>query len=255
MKFIPLVSSSAGNAYLLDDGCSRILIECGVTFKRLQQLCGFSMASIDGCLISHEHKDHSHCAAQIIKAGIPTYMSNGTAAELLEKGSLTGPLVETANEMVAWEQFQIGSFKVLPFPTFHDCAEPLGFCIQSAADGDVFAFAIDTVNIPYRFPGVNILAVECNYDPKKFYWLDDVIADDDSLDSIKKRQLRKRIKRTINTHMSIDTLVKCLNRMDLSKCREIWLMHLSDDNSREYDFIQKVKRTAPKQTIVRVCPK
>lgn len=37
MKFQALASSSHGNAYIVDDGATRILIECGISFKRLQQ--------------------------------------------------------------------------------------------------------------------------------------------------------------------------------------------------------------------------
>ena len=38
MKFISLASSSHGNAYLVDDGQSVLLLECGLSFRRLGQL-------------------------------------------------------------------------------------------------------------------------------------------------------------------------------------------------------------------------
>ena len=59
MKLIPLASSSHGNAYLVEDGTTCLLIECGVSWKKLQKLTGFGVSGIAGCLISHEHKDQT----------------------------------------------------------------------------------------------------------------------------------------------------------------------------------------------------
>ena len=249
MRFTPLASSSHGNSYIVNDEKTRILIECGIAFRTLQQKSGFCISSFDGCLISHEHKDHSRCVAKVIESGIPVYLSQGTAMSL----GLPEPLIAMASEMEAWKQFQIGTITVLPFPTYHDTMEPLGFCLKSALDGETVAFAIDTVNCPYSFPDAQILAVEANYDPEFFRWLNDAIEDDDSIDSIKKMQMRKRCIRTMNTHMSIDKLCECLHRMNLKKCREIWLMHLSDDHSREMEFIRRVQGVVPHQIVVRAC--
>ena len=82
LRFIPLASSSHGNAYLLDDGKTCLLIECGVSYKKLQRLTGFGVSGIIGCLISHEHHDHAGCYEQLIKSGIPVYASRGTAEAL-----------------------------------------------------------------------------------------------------------------------------------------------------------------------------
>ena len=45
------------------------------------------------------------------------------------------------------EVVTLGSFDILPFPTFHDAAEPMGFLIRSRTDGDKLVFATDTVNL------------------------------------------------------------------------------------------------------------
>lgn len=129
------------------------------------------------------------------------------------------------------KQFSIGSLDILPFQTFHDAQEPLGFVIQSRVDGDIFAFATDTVNLPYRFPGVNILAVEANFQQ-------------DILDRCQ-RMPEKTRHRIACTHMEIDRLCQCLKQMDLSRCRELVLLHLSDATSHEGQFINKVRRAVP----------
>lgn len=232
MKFTSLASSSAGNAYIVSDRDTRILIECGVTHTKLQKLAGFSLSKFSACLVSHEHKDHAKSALDLIERGMEVYMSAGTAAALETEG---------ANLIEHMEQFNVGSLDVVPFTTFHDAAEPLGFLIKSRVDGDVLAFATDTVNLRYKFPGLNILAIEANYDKHV-------------LDRCEKlpEKVRHRI---TNSHMEIDTLCDYLRTLDLSSCREIHLLHLSDATSREAEFIYKVEREVPRGIKVKACGK
>lgn len=233
MRFESLISSSKGNAYIVSNEDTRILIECGVSHKKLLQLVGFDLSSFDGCLITHEHKDHSGCVSKLLADCVPVYLTRGTAEAL----DLPDKLMELANEIRAGEQFSVGSIDILPFVTFHDAAEPVGFCMQSRLDGDILVYAIDTVNLPYEFPGVGVLAVESNFDKA-------------ILERCEKMPEKVR-HRVANTHMEIDVLCDILRRMDLRRCREIWLLHLSDATSHEGHFINKVARAVPKH--IRVC--
>jgi hypothetical protein len=160
------------------------------------------------------------------------YMSPGTAAALE---------TEAATLIEHMEQFNVGSLDIVPFTTFHDAAEPLGFLIKSRIDGDVLAFATDTVNLRYKFPGLNILAIEANYDRK-------------ILDRCEKlpEKVRHRI---TNSHMEIETLCDYLRSLDLSECREIHLLHLSDAMSDEGSFMRKVLWSIPKGIEVKACEK
>ena len=232
MRFEALASSSAGNAYIVSDKDTRILLECGVSHNKLQKLSGFSLSEFQACLVSHEHKDHAKSVQELIARGMEVYMSQGTA-EALEAEAVT--LIEDM------EQFNVGSLDIVPFTTFHDAAEPLGFLIKSRADGDVLAFATDTVNLRYKFPGLNILAIEANYDKA-------------ILERCEKMPEKVRY-RISNAHMEIDTLCDYLRTLDLSQCREIHLLHLSDATSHEGHFINKVARAVPHGISVTACRK
>ena len=232
MKFQALASSSSGNAYIVSDKDTRILLECGVSHKNLQKLSGFSLSEFQACLVSHEHKDHAKSVDELISRGMPVYMSEGTA-EALETDTVT--LIE------AMEQFNVGSFDIVPFTTFHDAREPLGFLIKSRVDGDVLAFATDTVNLRYKFPGLNILAIEANYDKH-------------ILERCERMPEKVRYRIT-NSHMEIDTLCDYLRSLDLSQCREIHLLHLSDATSHEGHFMNKVARAVPKGIEITACKK
>ena len=232
MRFESLASSSHGNAYIVSDSETRILIECGVSHKQLQKLSSFSLSDIKACLVSHEHKDHAKCVDELIRRGVAVYMSYGTAHALETEAAM---LVEHM------EQFNVGSLDIVPFATFHDSAEPLGFLVKSRVDGDVLAFATDTVNLRYKFPGINILAIEANYDRE-------------ILDRCEKMPEKVR-HRITNSHMEIDTLCDYLRSLDLSKCREIHLLHLSDATSHEANFINKVAAAVPPGIEITACQK
>ena len=232
MKFEALASSSAGNAYVVSDQDTRILLECGVSHSKLQKLSGFSLSEFQACLVSHEHKDHAKAVAELISRGMAVYMSPGTAEALETEG------VELIEHM---GQFNVGSLDIVPFTTFHDAKEPLGFLIKSRVDGDVLAFATDTVNLRYKFPGLNILAIEANYDKN-------------ILERCEKMPEKVRY-RIANAHMEIDTLCDYLRGLDLSQCREIHLLHLSDATSHEGHFINKVTRAVPRGIEITACKK
>ena len=182
--------------------------------------------------MSHEHKDHAKSVAELISRGMAVYMSQGTA-EALEADAVQ--LIESM------EQFNVGSLDIVPFATFHDAKEPLGFLIKSRVDGDVLAFATDTVNLRYKFPGLNILAIEANYDKH-------------ILERCEKMPEKVRYRIT-NSHMEIDTLCDYLRSLDLSQCREIHLLHLSDATSHEGHFINKVSRAVPPGIEITACKK
>lgn len=237
MKFESLASSSHGNAYIVSDQETRILIECGVSHKKLQKLSGFRLSDLSACMISHEHKDHSGCVTDLLAGGIPVYMSEGTAVAL----GLEGNALEAAEAVEHQKQIAVGTIDIVPFTTFHDAKEPLGFLFRSRIDGDILAFATDTVNLQYRFPGVNILAIEANYDKNILERCERM-----------PEKVRHRIQ---NTHMEIDVLCDYLRKLDLSNCREIYLLHLSDSTSHEGHFINKVIRAVPPGIRVTACPK
>lgn len=237
MRFESLASSSHGNAYIVSDRETRILLECGLSRRKLQQLSGFRLSDISACVVSHEHKDHSGCVADLIAGGMPVYMSEGTAVVLC----LEGNALEAAEAVEHQKQITVGTMDIVPFATFHDAKEPLGFLFRSRLDGDILAFATDTVNLNYRFPGVNILAIEANFDK---YILERC-----------QRMPEKVRHRVTNTHMEIDVLCDYLRRLDLSACREIYLLHLSDATSHEGHFINKVCRAVPRHVRVAACPK
>lgn len=217
-----IASGSKGNAYLITDGQTPLLLECGINFRDIQIALDFKTSNIAGCLVSHEHKDHTKGLKDTLKAGIDVYASQGTIdAEGIEHHRL--------NVIQSKKQFRIGTWRVMPFDVEHDAAEPLGFLLQSDYGGKLL-FATDTYYVRYRFSGLTHIMVECNY---SMDILNENIAEG-RIPSILKRRLAK-------SHFSLENVKVFLKANDLSKVQEIHLIHLSDNNSNEQQFKREIQ--------------
>lgn len=231
MEIKCLASSSAGNAYIIDDGSTSLLIEAGIRFKDIQRGSGFRIAQLAGCLLTHEHLDHSKAAKDVMKAGVPVYTSAGT----IEALGLTGHRVKPIQ---ALRQFTIGTWTVLPFDTVHDAEEPLGFLLVSRAGARVL-YLTDTAYCKYRFNGLTHLLIEANY----------------ALDILRENVANGTVPvahkvRVMKSHMSLETAKGFLKANDLSAVREIHLIHLSDQNSDAARFRREVMAATGKPVYV-----
>lgn len=225
-----LCSGSQGNCYRVSDGRTPLLLECGMRFQEIRKGLDFRVSDIAGCLLSHEHGDHAWAAKDIVRAGVDLYCSRGTADAL----GLCGHRVHIIR---AKEKFTIGTWTVLPFDTVHDAKEPLGFLLRSGSEK--LLFATDTAYIHYRFRNLTHIMVEANYDLE-------TLRENVRLGRVN-REVKKRV---LKSHMSIQTVLDFLRANNLSRVREIWLLHLSGDNSDARQFKRKVQMLTGKEVRV-----
>ena len=229
-----LGSSSAGNAYLVDDGETKLLLEAGLPYKEIQRGTGFRVSSLAGCLVSHAHGDHSKSVKDLIKAGVDVYSSAGTFQTL-------GIESHRAIAVQALQAFTIGTWRILPFDVQHDVEEPFGYLLVSK-NGNKLLFATDSYFIKYRFSNITHLLIECNYSIKL---LDENIANGSVPAVMRSRLLR--------SHFSLEHVKEFLRANDLSKVVEIHLLHLSDTNSDEELFKREIQALTGK--VVRIAQK
>lgn len=230
MKLKILGSSSAGNCYVFDNGKEALVVECGISFNKVQNAVDYDIQRISGAIVSHEHGDHAKFVSKFLDARVPVYMTAGTMHKVM-KGNERGFLpymIETG------KQIAIGNFKVVPFDTQHDAAEPCGFLIFHEEMGTVL-FATDTYYLKYKFPGLNNILIECNYSLE-------------ILDAnIKAGKLNQKLRnRTIKSHCSFDTCRETLLVNDLTQVNNIVLIHLSDGNSNASEFQQGIAEATGK---------
>ncbi len=217
-----IASGSKGNCYVIDNGESRLMLECGIPFSKILEALEYSTSGIDGVLLTHEHKDHSHCAKQMVGLGFDIYTSQGTATAV-------GLCGHRLNVLKSMKPLWISDWFVLPFETVHDAAEPLGFLIVSGAYK--ILFLTDSAYCNYRFKGVTHLMLECNFS-----------------DEILERNIENgvisgsRKTRLLESHFSLERVKDFININGSSSLQGVWLMHLSDHNSDEEMFKDEIQR-------------
>jgi phosphoribosyl 1,2-cyclic phosphodiesterase len=231
IKIKALASSSAGNCYRVTDGVTPILLECGIRYKDIQRGFDFKMSEVGACLVTHEHNDHVKSINDVLKAGIDVYASRGTFETL----GITHHRIKSVRSK---EQFQIGTWTILPFDVQHDVSEPLGFLLVNQL-GEKLLFATDTYYIKYRFSGITHIMVECNYSM-------DILNENIATGRVSKA-MKKRL---MKSHFSLDNVKDFLRANDLSKVQEIWLLHLSDNNSNAERFKTEIQELTGKMVIV-----
>jgi len=215
-----LKSGADGNAYLVGRRCL-LLIEAGVSIKKLRELSGFTLRNVQGCLITHEHGDHAKAAKDVQKAGITVYCTEGTAAAL----NLTGHRLRIIRPR---EVFSVGDWRILPFPVIHDSAAPVGFLLDG--EGEKIVFATDTQYIPFAFQGLTRIMIEASFS-RDLLWETTRNGD----------RPVEACKRVVRNHLSIEACEMFLRNTDLSRLKTVHLLHLSKDNADAQEFKRRVQ--------------
>lgn len=168
MIIYPICSSSKGNCTYVCNENSGILIDAGLGIRSLyKHLDGvnFSKNDIKAIFITHEHTDHISGLQSIVRnLSIPIFASKGTISSLLDKNKIY--VNSMLYEISPKELVYIDDFEISAFPTPHDCAESLGFCIYN--NNKKFSICTDvgyvTPIIKEKLIGSNLILLESNYD-------------------------------------------------------------------------------------------
>lgn len=137
MIFTSLASGSSGNCSFVAAEHSRILIDCGLSAKRIDEslkAIGFSADSLDAIFLTHEHSDHIKGLKRLMSAyHIPVYASTATLGRLADAARdeffrFAGS--DLMHAVSADQLVQVGDFSVLPFQISHDAAGPLAYRIE-----------------------------------------------------------------------------------------------------------------------------
>jgi phosphoribosyl 1,2-cyclic phosphodiesterase len=164
IRFASLGSGSKGNAWLIEAGRTRVLLDCGFgpreLVTRLTRL-GVEPERIDAVLITHEHADHvggaARCAA---RHGWTVHASHGTATAA---GSLDAITVRRFDSHAS---FAIGDLEIHPYPVPHDAREPTQFVFSDGASrlGVLTDAGAITPHIVEMLKDCAALVLECNHD-------------------------------------------------------------------------------------------
>lgn len=167
-KFSPLFSSSSGNSFFFGCGSGGILIDCGVTAKRLTEALARIEVSPDfikGIFITHEHSDHiKGLRVFASRHNIPVYATGGTLSALEKSGAVNGKFPA---HVIDEKGAEAAGMEVNFFPTSHDSAESCGYTVK-LPDGRKCAVCTDlgvmTDEVKKNIRGSDLIVIESNHD-------------------------------------------------------------------------------------------
>lgn len=226
MVLIVIGSSSKGNGYVLNGTQEALCIEAGTKLIEAKKALNFDLRKVRGCIVTHEHNDHSRYAKDYAEGGIHVL----ALAQVLEAKGIT----RNATAITLGNAYRLGGFVVTPFALQHD-VPCVGWVVQHAECGKV-VFITDTYACQYRFKGVNNYLLECNYS-------DEILEANVAAGRVQPA-MRDRL---LTSHLELSNCIRYLQTSDLSQVQKVVLIHLSDGNSNETQFVQQVREATGKR--------
>lgn len=221
-KLCQLFSGSSGNCTYIGCGSGGILVDVGVSAKRITQglqSIDVDPATIQGIFITHEHTDH--VAGLRVFAGryhIPVFGPEGSMIALEEGGHLTDQFDAYILDM---PQIAVGEFGVSSFTTSHDTRASCGYRI-ALPDGQAVAVCTDlgfvSEAVRQGLNGCCAVVMESNHDV-------DMLKTGPYPYHLKERVLSRR------GHLSNDACAAELPRLVQAGTTRLILSHLSKENN------------------------
>lgn len=167
-KFCPLFSGSSGNATYIGTPDGGILIDAGVSAKRIKDaLCAREIEpeTIRALFVTHSHSDHI-CGIKTFAAkyNIPVYLTEGTLQGIKDSGTFSDKIeYNCINGGV-----ELDFAKVSSFETSHDCQGSCGYTVdlgsRKIAVCTDLGYISDTVHD--ALCGCDLVMLESNHDVK-----------------------------------------------------------------------------------------
>ena len=162
-----LASGSSGNALVILSGGTRILLDAGVSCRRIAASLaelGLGLGDLDAILITHTHTDHISGLRTLLKrSDAPVWATARAGRDLCRRLPELEDRLCTAETGVP---FDLGSCAVTPIAASHDAPGSCGYRLDTA-DGSVGVLT-DTGCITDQaaelLPGVDLAVLEANHD-------------------------------------------------------------------------------------------
>ncbi|MBC1227142.1 MBL fold metallo-hydrolase [Listeria booriae] len=153
LRFSILASGSSGNATLIETANQTILVDCGLSGKKIENLfgeVGRSMTEVDAILVTHEHVDHIKGLGVLARRyEVPIYANAKTWAAMEPSIGEINSAQKFQFDMETVKSF--GSLQVESFGVSHDAAEPMFYIFHSGKKK--FVMITDTGYVSDRMKG------------------------------------------------------------------------------------------------------
>ena len=219
-----LASSSKGNSVYVRLDNDEILIDAGISCKRLSEALrslGTDISRIKAVFVTHEHSDHVAGLETLAKKyKIPIHITEPSARAYLS--AKTASVAGTAIIHPILYTEQVGALTVRSFATPHDSAASVGYIVTDGTPEHTLALATDigtlTDEVSDALIGCENVILESNHD-------ENMLLCGDYPYELKRRILSD------TGHLSNEAAAAFVSRLAASGTKRILLAHLSQDNN------------------------
>jgi phosphoribosyl 1,2-cyclic phosphodiesterase len=220
LKFSILSSGSGGNSVYIEADGKRILIDAGLSEKKLSQRIAHidrPLKGLDAVFATHEHSDHIRGMGPLLrKHQIQLYTTEGT----YKRASSTLGKLPGFNTIRAGQPIEFGELMVEPYATPHDAEESVAFVIHYR--GLRLGLATDlgkvTAEVKNKLQNLDALLIEANHDVE--------MLDAGPYPWVTKRRIKSDV-----GHLSNEACGEMLASVKHSGLRLVVLMHMSETNN------------------------
>ena len=223
MELASIASGSNGNCILIKHNNTNILVDVGISKKRVVEGLEYfdtKPDDIDAILITHEHADHIKGLGVYLRAFETDVYTMPKATDYLKNEADLGPVNYQRFNSIDSETLTIGDVTIKPINICHDAVEPV--CYRFEADGSSLAVVTDLgcydQSVVDNLSDLDAIMVESNHD----------------LNMLQVGPYPYNLKMRIwgnNGHLSNDTCGKLLSEIVSDKMKHIVLGHLSGENN------------------------
>ena len=224
IKFMSLSSGSCGNCYYLGNEDGGVLIDAGVSLRRLKKTLlenGLDMDSFSAILVTHDHLDHiRHLGSFCKKLARPVYTTD-VIHGALARHTFTAPTITPCRRILPeGEWTEIAGMKIRYFVVPHDATQTVGYAIELSGHRfvimtDVGRMTEEAISFASQ---ADTVVVESNYDM------------DMLLSGPYTHELKMRIVQGCG-HLSNDECASAIKKFWHKGLKNIFLCHLSDNNN------------------------
>lgn len=167
MEYVSFASGSSGNCALLRGGGVNLLIDAGISTKRIRaslRSLGLDGGDITAILLTHEHSDHvSGLRVWSKHFDTPVYGTAGTTTALLREQKCCPQVLRSLPAELGLE---LGELYIRAVPLCHDAAQPVGYRIEGERSAIAVLTDLGTLTEPVlqAARGCRFAVAETNHD-------------------------------------------------------------------------------------------
>lgn len=224
MRLLSIASGSSGNCIYIGDDTTHILIDAGISGKRIEaglNSVGITGKDLDAIFVTHEHGDHiGGLGVMARKFDVPIYATGGTIAGIHSARNI-GDIDEQLFQVIRkQENISIGSLMIQAISVSHDTLDPVCYKVSNGVSTMAVATDMGCYNseIVESLKGLDAVLLEANHDvnmvqvgPYPYY--------------LKQRVLGKK------GHLSNENAGRLLGEIAHDNLKHILLGHLSKENN------------------------